>query len=481
MDSQAQMSEAWRRAQAEFVKDLSEDEQLAFFKASPESLLDDAVAAERSHAESSTTRSITEKLQPFVAAVEQYGAAIDVYSNTYSLALGPIWGSMKVLLHIAREFGKYFDKLVDMFTRIGDVLPRFKTYERLFPKHDQLIEALAKAYLDILKFCSDAKAVFRPLKISFKLLWKPFDLQFGQRLSSFREHQRSVEKEAGLANMIEAADTRAVMLADQQQVEKRRQEDNRLRIIAMLNAINYEAKHRRLQNLRHAGTGEWLFLKTEYTDWVIPGQSAFLCCRGIRGLRSNLVDTLMESGSTPTTPASGVIYYYCDYADQRSLQLDCILGSLLKQLYLNRQIPEIIESQLLRLYAARSQSAPETALINVFCSSVTILSDMYLIFDGIDECDKAVWRTMLKIFNQLAAVRPTNVKVFITCVEEGSVVHSLNGFSQIRLSSSVTSTDIKTFVESSVRLKIEDGELRIRNPSLVKDIISELVLKANGL
>ena len=100
MDSQAQMSEAWIRAQANFVKDLSEDEQRAFFKASPESLLDDAVAAERSHAESSTTRSIMEKLQPFVAAVEQYGTAIDVYSSTYPLALGPIWGSMKVLLNV---------------------------------------------------------------------------------------------------------------------------------------------------------------------------------------------------------------------------------------------------------------------------------------------------------------------------------------------------------------------------------------------
>lgn len=231
MDSQAQLSAAWIRAQTEFVKDLSEEEQRTFFTASPESLLDDAVAAEASHAERSATRKVMEKLQPFVAAVEQYGNAIDIYSNTYSLALGPIWGSMKVLLRIARELGKYFDKLVDMFTRIGDVLPRFKTYERLFSNHDQLIEALSKAYLDILKFCYDAKAVFRrgqrlsktTLRITFKLLWKPFDLQFGQQLSSLREHRKSVEKEAGLANMIEAADARAVMLADQKQLEKRRQ------------------------------------------------------------------------------------------------------------------------------------------------------------------------------------------------------------------------------------------------------------------
>ena len=100
MDSQAQMSDAWTRAQTEFVKDLSEEEQRTFFKASPKSLLDDAVATEKSHAERSTTRSVMEKLQPLVATVEQYGQAIDVYSSTYPLALGPIWGSMKILLHV---------------------------------------------------------------------------------------------------------------------------------------------------------------------------------------------------------------------------------------------------------------------------------------------------------------------------------------------------------------------------------------------
>lgn len=58
--------------------------------------------------------------------------------------------------------------------------------------------------------------------MTLKLLWKPFYVQFGQWLSAFREHQKNVEKEAGLANMIEAADARAMMLVDQKQLEKRR-------------------------------------------------------------------------------------------------------------------------------------------------------------------------------------------------------------------------------------------------------------------
>ena len=70
---------------------------------------------------------------------------------------------------------------------------------------------------------TDSTTAEATLKITLKLLWKPFDLQFGQQLSNFREHQKSVEKEAGLANMIEAADARAMMLVDQKQQEKRRQ------------------------------------------------------------------------------------------------------------------------------------------------------------------------------------------------------------------------------------------------------------------
>ena len=60
------------------------------------------------------------------------------------------------------------------------------------------------------------------LKIIFKLLWKPFDQQFGQQLNDFRQHQKNVEEEAGLAHMIESADARAMVLADQKQLEKRR-------------------------------------------------------------------------------------------------------------------------------------------------------------------------------------------------------------------------------------------------------------------
>ena len=48
-----------------------------------------------------------------------------------------------------------------MFSSIGDILPRFRIFERLFPNHELLTQALSKVYVDIISFCTEAKRVFR--------------------------------------------------------------------------------------------------------------------------------------------------------------------------------------------------------------------------------------------------------------------------------------------------------------------------------
>ena len=138
----------------------------------------DADEAVSRHKESSKGVNVVEKLQPLVAAIEQYGQALNVYANAYPLVLSPLWGSVRVVLQVscgnmstslndvnvsigahclsqlARDFGKYFDKLLDMFTQIGDVLPRFQIFERLFGRHELVVEALSDVYVDIINFCA---------------------------------------------------------------------------------------------------------------------------------------------------------------------------------------------------------------------------------------------------------------------------------------------------------------------------------------
>ena len=189
----------------------------------------------------------------------------------------------------------------------------------------------------------------------------------------------------------------------------------------------------------------------------------------------------MDGVIASAAPASDIIYYYCDYADQRTLHLDRILGSLLKQMYLNHQIPEHLETQLLQIYAGGTRSPAEKALVDIFCAGVALRSDVYIVFDGLDECEKTVWQEMLKIFKHLATLGQCNIKIVLTCVEEGPVAHQLHDAPCVQLSPAATVEDVKAFVASSVRSKVECGDLRIRNPELEQEIISELVLRANGM
>ena len=200
-----------------------------------------------------------------------------------------------------------------------------------------------------------------------------------------------------------------------------------------------------------------------------------------RRQRSHLVDRLIGSAAPSAASASDVIYYYCDYADQRTLHLGHVLGSLLKQLLINKEIPEHIETQLLQVYAGGSRSPSENALGDILISVVALRPQLYVVFDGLDECENSIWKAILKSLEHLGTMGRCEVKIFITCVEEGSVSHHLAGHACIQLSPAATTEDIRSFIRSSVRSRIDNGDLKIRNPKLEQDITTGLISRANGM
>ena len=108
--------DAWTRARDRFVDDLSQLEKETFFQATPQTILYDASAAEKVHGMESTTRLIVSKIQPFVEAVQQYGEVLDVYSSTYPLILGPLWGSIRLVL-LVRYLSSAFNSCLIVIAR----------------------------------------------------------------------------------------------------------------------------------------------------------------------------------------------------------------------------------------------------------------------------------------------------------------------------------------------------------------------------
>ena len=92
--------DAWTRARNRFIEDLSPDEKRLYFQATPETIFYDASAAEKMNKDKSTSRTVFENLQPFIEAIDQYGGALDVFANTYPLVMSPLWGGIRIVLHV---------------------------------------------------------------------------------------------------------------------------------------------------------------------------------------------------------------------------------------------------------------------------------------------------------------------------------------------------------------------------------------------
>jgi len=118
-------SDPWEIATSRFLEGLDEAERALFSEATPENLYYDSSNTERLDRADSKTRACLQNLQPLITAVQDYGKALDTYANVASLYLAPIWGSIRVMLVIASSHDRFYERMVDTFGRIGDILPRF--------------------------------------------------------------------------------------------------------------------------------------------------------------------------------------------------------------------------------------------------------------------------------------------------------------------------------------------------------------------
>jgi hypothetical protein len=49
---------------------------------------------------------------------------MDVFANMSTTILSPIWGSIRVVLVLARNVGRVFERVTECLGRIGDILPQ---------------------------------------------------------------------------------------------------------------------------------------------------------------------------------------------------------------------------------------------------------------------------------------------------------------------------------------------------------------------
>ncbi|PVH91500.1 hypothetical protein DM02DRAFT_734153 [Periconia macrospinosa] len=299
------IAELVKKSSSEFVASLTDEEQ-ALFQATTaaQSLLQDVSAVNEEHKDGSAIRRAFAALQPFIAGVEQYGQALDVFANSNDL-LCPIWGSIRIVLHISREFGTYFEKITRMLQDMGETLDKIPRSLRLYPSNQNLHASVRAIFESILEFATKAKNVFRmgrrklhgkktmnlvvSLTAALTVLWKPFEVQFGDIKARIAKGVADIETEAELAekelaqgerikdnirwSKMDAANQLTTAYIDDQSWKK---------VTEWLSPANVATNHNAATKLRHGHSGTW-FLESEAFQTWLKDDNAFLWLHAIPG------------------------------------------------------------------------------------------------------------------------------------------------------------------------------------------------------
>lgn len=153
----------------------------------------------------------------------------------------------------------------------------------------------------------------------------------------------------------------------------------------------------------------------------------------------------------------------------------------MKQLILGGHIPEEIKPRILRAYKDGQQTPETYELVELVCSLMQLRPLVYILFDGLDECERQPRQDILSFLERLATLAKASVRSFVSCRDEDQLLRLLQSYPRIQLTAAALGSDIKSFVEGSVRSRIESGQLTISNPDLEHQIVRELIHKSQGM
>lgn len=178
-----------------------------------------------------------------------------------------------------------------------------------------------------------------------------------------------------------------------------------------------------------------------------------------------------------------MIYFYCDYSDQKTIDSSEILSSFIKQLLSRIEIPDHIQSTISAIYQSGIRKPDSDELLKLLFLALKLFGEVFLILDGIDECRGSNRAELLAAVQSISQSKTltTIVKFFIASRADVDLKRAFDQHITLPILINHTAADIVPFINGIVREKIKSRQLLIRDPSLEEKIINALVKGAQGM
>ncbi|THV47883.1 hypothetical protein BGAL_0282g00020 [Botrytis galanthina] len=310
--------------------------------------------------------------------------------------------------------------------------------------------------------------------------------QLDNAVQKFREHRKAVESEAKMCHYIEAKESRELELRERMRTKEQERRDRLQRIISRMATVDCSSKHRRLQKIRHHGTGSWLAGMTDYRNWQNQNKSSIMSCYGIPGSGKSVLVSSLIDGSKFAFPADAAIsYYYCDYADKRTLSPSGLFSFISQKLFRDmNELPEALIAILEAEYPDEASSPSLDRVVALLIKAMDELSSVAIFIDGLDELPESDRKLTFSILRNILNEVTSPVKLFVSSREDVTYLFksssSLTTF-KVHLQTNAISPDIEAYTRHAIDELITSGDLVLGNLALRKDIFNVLKGGAKGM
>ncbi|KAK2808656.1 hypothetical protein FQN50_004520 [Emmonsiellopsis sp. PD_5] len=350
-----------------------------------------------------TMRDMT-RIQSFVEAMTEFGKVIECFLNVSDI-IAFIWGPVKFLLQVARNWTDSFDILLDAYKQIGEEIPLLLQYSETFEQNPHMINILGFIYADILEFHKRAIRFFsgNVWHQVIRSAWKDFNVRFKQILDSLRSHKELIHRQSDLLHVVQYQKDRLIWNQKFDQIEEAGRKRKYLAVMEWTSCGRNKSDHESFVETRgeYKGSGDWILEHEKLKDWKKTSKpaSSALWLNGIPGagktiLASAIIDDCLSNTSFNTG------YFYCKEGDPEGNTFVSILRGLINQLMSQNQdlVPHFYDKYSSSGETSLSSVNLGKQLLQLLCDKV---SKLFIVIDGLDECNAAERKLVLPFFKGL--------------------------------------------------------------------------------
>ncbi|KAK3940960.1 hypothetical protein QBC46DRAFT_259770 [Diplogelasinospora grovesii] len=404
------------------------------------------------------------RLMPLFNGLEHYAKIVDVLCNGTPF-LPWVWAPISLILRISSEYVEAFEQIIKGYSRIASSLRRFEILGVAFAGNSDFQQTLAVFYADILQFHKHAYKFVRrgSWKLLFLASWGRFERRFDNILEDMQRHEDLIDREASALNIAEGRRMRQDIRTwreeslekighlEEEQAEKQYQsimswlkvdESDQL---AIFDSISTEGS-------KYPGTCGWIVKNPKVSAWLQrKPEPAMLWLQGSPGSGKSVMSTQLVNFMK--TAKMFVIHHICTYSYVSSTTYEQILRSFLLQLLrTDRDLVAHVYSDCVLAKKSPSVSALEQ-LLQVLLSSVSSEPSqteyIWIVLDGVDECETEKQARAVSLMNQIASKSSTSggtiCKVLISSRASSLLTKRL------RKKQTVSLTDEKDLLGESMR------------------------------